>query len=269
MKGKKIMKNIRSKVLILITIIIGLSAFAFAQRPDKLSTEQWQLSEIYGRRVADSKAMLELNMNRTRFTGNTGCNRMFGNVSVRGRQIDFGSIGTTKMACDPRSNRLETDVLRGLNSVTRYRQIGDTLELFRRNQLMMKFTAIVKEYPDGDNSTRLRLEDRKWMLEQIGTRVNIKALPEAFVVFDGKKHSAGGNSSCNVFGGSYTATRERLRITNVISTMRACIEDERMQVEREFLDGLRNANRFEIRDNRLKLYKGNEILLTLRGERKQ
>jgi heat shock protein HslJ len=152
--------------------------------------------------------------------------------------------------------------------VTRYRQIGDTLELYRRNHLVMKFTAIAREYPDSSDSSMIRLEDGKWMLEQIGTRVNIKALPEAFVVFDEKKYSAGGNSSCNVFGGSYTATGDRLRITNVISTMRACIEDERMQVEREFLDGLRNANRFVVRDGRLMLYRGNEILLTFRGEKK-
>ena len=262
------MKYIQTKTVFLTVAIFTLSCAAFAQRPDKLSTEQWRLTQINGTRLTHSKAMIEINMNRTRFTGNTGCNRMFGSVSVSGKQIRFTGVGTTKMACIPEANRLERNVLNALNGVTRYRQIGDTLELYRRSQLVMKFTAIAKEYPDSGDSSKIRLEDRKWMLEQIGTRVNIKALPEAFVVFDEKKHSAGGNSSCNVFGGSYTATGDRLRITNVISTMRACIEDERMQVEREFLDGLRNANRFAIRDGRLMLYRGNEILLTLRGETK-
>lgn len=223
------MKYIKTKTVFFTVAILALSCAAFAQGPNKLSTAQWRLTQINGTRVTNSKAMIEININRTRFTGNTGCNRMFGSVSVNGRQI------------------------------------GDTLELYRRNQLVMKFTAIAKEYTDSGDSSRIRLEDRKWMIEQIGTRVNIKALPEAFVVFDEKKHSAGGNSSCNVFGGSYTTTGDRLRITNVISTMRACIEDELMQVERGFLDGLRNANRFAIRDNRLMLYRGNEILLTLRG----
>ena len=32
----------------------------------------------------------------------------------------------------------------------------------------------------------------------------------------------------------------------MISTMRACIEDERMNVEREFKNGLQKANRYEI-----------------------
>ena len=50
--------------------------------------------------------------------------------------------------------------------------------------------------------------------------------------------------------------------------MRACEEDGKMQLEREFLDGLRRANRFEIRHNRLQLFRGQRLLLTLRGENK-
>jgi heat shock protein HslJ len=41
-----------------------------------------------------------------------------------------------------------------------------------------------------------------------------------------------------------------------------------MQTEREFLDGLKAANRFEIRDERLMLYRDRELLLTFRGEAK-
>lgn len=123
----------------------------------------------------------------------------------------------------------------------------------------------MKDYPDD---SRIGLEDRKWVLQQIGNQVNVRALPEAFVNFDANKRSAGGNSSCNVFGGSYTAAGDRIRITDVVSTMRACIEDYRMTVERQFLDGLRDANRYEIRDGLLRLYRDRRLLLTLRGERK-
>jgi heat shock protein HslJ len=87
-------------------------------------------------------------------------------------------------------------------------------------------------------------------------------------VFDKNKGSAGGNSSCNVFGGSYTATGRTLKITEVISTMRACIEDDRMSIEREFLDGLRQANRYEIERGKLMLYRNQRLLLTFDGERK-
>jgi heat shock protein HslJ len=44
--------------------------------------------------------------------------------------------------------------------------------------------------------------------------------------------------------------------------MRACIEDERMVTEREFLDGLRDTDRYEIKANKLYLYKGRRLLLS-------
>jgi heat shock protein HslJ len=50
--------------------------------------------------------------------------------------------------------------------------------------------------------------------------------------------------------------------------MRACEEDDRMSVEREFLGGLRSATRFDLEDGRLMLYRGNELLLAFRGEKK-
>lgn len=44
--------------------------------------------------------------------------------------------------------------------------------------------------------------------------------------------------------------------------MRACIEDEEMNVEREFLGGLQKTNRFEINGGKLILYDGDNLLLT-------
>ena len=50
--------------------------------------------------------------------------------------------------------------------------------------------------------------------------------------------------------------------------MRACIEDERMNVEREFKNGLENANRFELAGGKLNLYRNRNLLLTFRAENK-
>jgi heat shock protein HslJ len=112
------------------------------------------------------------------------------------------------------------------------------------------------------------LEDRKWMLETIGNRRSTVSVRDAFVNFDDQKRSAGGNTGCNVYGGSYTTRNATISITEIMSTMRACEEGDRMDVETALLNGLRNANRYEIRDDRLYLYRGNNLLLTFRGERK-
>lgn len=257
------------KKLLIVFAIISASALGALAQGDRLSTSQWKLVQLHGVRVPNaSSAHLELNLNRTRFMGNTGCNRMNGAVAVQGRRIDFSNVVTTRMACvEWRARRVETGFVRALENADRFRQIGNSLELLDRNRVVARLTAMTRQWPD-EGDQRVDLEDRKWMLEAIKGVPVSKAGRTAFVVFDRNKQSAGGNSSCNVFGGSYTSTGRTLRITEVISTMRACIEDERMSIEREFLDGLRQANRYDIERGKLMLYRNDRLLLTLVGEAK-
>ena len=262
------MKQKYLKLGIKLFVIIGLlSAAVFAQGRNDLSARRWDLTEINGNRVYSSKAYLEIDGSQSRFTGNAGCNRMFGSVSVNGRNIDFGAVGTTKMFCSGNGvMKLEADFTRALERVTRFEKTGNTLSLYTRNRLVLKFKGTGKSNPD-DNSAA-RLEDKKWVLESIKGRSlpRIETLP--FINFDKSKGSAGGNTGCNVFGGNYSATRDTIEITNLVSTMRACIEDERMTIERQFKNGLENANRFEIKGGKLNLYQNRILLLTFRAENK-
>lgn len=256
------------KIIVFLALMSASAVAAFAQA-DRLGTRQWKLVQLDGVRVANaSRAYLEVNLAHTRFTGHTGCNRMNGAVDIRGRRIDFSNVATTKMACiEPRARRVETGFVRALENVDRFRQTGNSLELLDRNRVVARLTAMTRQIPD-DGDQRVDLEDRKWMLEAIRGVAVSKSGRTAFVVFDKNKGSAGGNSSCNVFGGSYTATGRTLKITEVISTMRACVEDDRMSIERDFLDGLRQANRYEIERGKLMLYRNQRLLLTFDGERK-
>lgn len=253
--------------LLTIATFIMLSVVASVAQNDRLGTTQWKLVRLVGTPVMNtSKAYLELNTDQTRFSGNAGCNRMFGAVTVQGRRIDFSNVGTTKMACrDPRVRNVETAFVRALENVDRFRRTRGSLDLYDRNRLVAKLTAVSNQPPDNGGQN-IGLDDRKWMLDAIkGTAVS-KSGRSAFVVFDRAKGSAGGNSSCNVFGGNYTASGSTLKIVDVISTMRACIEDDRMQIEREFLEGLRQTNRYEIKRGKLMLYRNDRLLLSFNGE---
>jgi heat shock protein HslJ len=250
--------------------IIGLlSAAVFAQNNwrNDLSARRWELTEINGKGVYSSKAFLEFDASQNRFSGNAGCNRMFGGVSVSGRNINFENIGTTRMFCSERGvMKLETDFTRALERVTRFEKNGNNLSLYARNRLVLKFKGTAK--PGSDDNSTVRLEDKKWVLESIRNRNLPKLETVPFISFDKAKRSAGGNTGCNVFGGNYSVTRETIAITNLISTMRACIEDERMNVEREFKNGLETADRFEIAGRKLNLYRNKTLLLTFRAENK-
>lgn len=256
------------KLLILSALITASVMSAFAQA-ERIGTRQWKLVQLDGANVVNSsRAYMEMNLDQTRFTGNTGCNRMFGAATVQGRRVDFSSIGSTKMACaDPRVRRVETAFVKALENADRFRQRGNVLELYDRNRLVMKLSAMTKQMPDNGDQN-VDLEDRKWMLESIKGAPVSKMGRTAFINFDKEKGSAGGNSSCNVFGGNYTSAGRILKITDVISTMRACVEDDRMAIEREFLDALGQANRFDIARGKLMLYRNDRLLLTLNGEAK-
>ena len=257
------------RLFVLIAFASAVATSALAQT-GQIGVRQWKLVELNRVNVANSSAAyLELNADQARFTGNAGCNRMFGTVSVRRDRVDFSNIGTTKMACaDRRVERAESDFVRALENADRFERRGNSLELYFRRRLVMKFTALTKQ-PPQDPADDVRLEDRKWMLEATEGVPVSKLGRTAFVVFDKDKGSAGGNTGCNVFGGSYSAVGRTMKLTEVISTMRACIEDERMKIEREFLDGLEKTNRYEIRREKLMLYQNNRLLLTFNGEAKK
>jgi len=244
-------------------ILVG-SAINFGQNKPLANTE-WKLIEANGVAVTNSSAAIKINEDGTKFTGSTGCNQMFGTLIVRGRNIDFQGIGSTKRMCKLMAGNIAEDVfLKALENATHYSWANSTLRLMdRRGRTVLRFTRV----RDGRQSGG-RLQDRKWVLEQIKGRQTYVPLPYAFLNFDAKKGSVGGNSSCNSFGGNYEASGTSITISKVISTMRACIEDDKRSVQHELFEGLRNARRFDIRDDRLFLYRGNEILLTFRGEGK-
>lgn len=252
------------KTLKLFAIITFLSVGIFAQNSNKNVSQRWIPVSIFGEKIGDSKAFIEINETEKRLTGNAGCNRMFGSFVSRGKNIKFSGIGTTKMFCGDESIvKLETNLLRSLNAATRYQKSGDSLKFYAGKKLISSFKSVKQTAPDS-----AKLEDKKWTLESFGDKPAPKTETTAFLIFDKEKKSAGGNTSCNVFGGSYVSEGASVKITEIISTQRACVEDERMNVEREFTNGLQNADRFEIKNGKLYLYQGETLLLNFNGENK-
>ena len=245
-------------------VIFALSAFA--QGAD-LGAKHWQLIYLNGKAVGDTKAYMEIDPSAGRFNGNTGCNRMFGSVKVDGRSVAFSGVGMTRMACvDSNIMKLEADFTKSLQNATRYRISDNELSIYADDKRIIRLRAADPE--GGSPSIAMKLEDKKWVLESIGGTFAGAIGKEVFINFDSAKGSAGGNTSCNAFGGDYTVKGNSLAFKGIISTMRACIEDNRMSTERSFLEGLQNTDRFEIKNGMLDLYKGDTLLLAFRGENK-
>ena len=242
--------------------MLTLAMATFAQ--NDIAKVKWVPIETIGEKITQTNAYLTINAAKTRITGNTGCNQMTGTVAIARRNIKFGPVATTRRACKLMAGSIPEDTfLQGLRDAVRYEQKDSFLVLYnRRNRAVLKFQSSKQ----GDDQTNSGLEGKKWMLESIGNRKTLVAISGVFIRFESEKHSAGGDTGCNVFGGTYKASGSSITITDVISTMRACIEDDKMQIERDLLEGLRTANRFAMEGGRLQLYRNSRLLLTLRPE---
>jgi heat shock protein HslJ len=252
-------------------LLIGLVGIFSCDVPAQagLGSQQWMLTEMNGKKIEGSKAFIQFNETEKRFSGNAGCNRMFGTYEITGKEIKFGAAGMTKMACiDPGVMEAEAEFAKALGEATRFKKNSKTLTIYAGDRTVLKFKAGSPAGIGQDPTGAIRLEDKKWMLDAIGETAISKTGELPFLSFDAAKGSAGGNSGCNVFGGNYTSEGNTLKITQIVSTMRACEEGDKMTVERGFLDGLQNADRYEIRGKKLLVYQGEKLQLTFTGEPK-
>lgn len=255
---------------IFFSVFFVFGSLSAAASPSMLDGGQWTLTHVNGRAVRDSKAYLEIDAAGRRFSGNAGCNRMFGKVSIDRKRIEFSQVGTTRMMC-PQILRSpsEAEFLESLQNASSYTIKQAELILKNRSgRKLLRFTRVIKLPPVVDTPHQSKLGERKWILESIKGVGAVVPKGEIFVSFDTAKSGIGGNSGCNVFGGEYSVSGSKIEIKELISTMRACVEDGRMSVERRLYDGFRTATRFEIRDEKLFLYNGKELLLTFRGAKK-
>ncbi len=106
----------------------------------------------------------------------------------------------------------------------------------------------------------------KWALTKLHTAEGMKEVivKKAFIRFDEEKKSAGGNGSCNSFGGSVTVKGDSLKFGNLFSTKMFCADVQ--GTEDSFFIALQKVTRFEIKDNSLLLLNGQDVLLEFESE---
>lgn len=109
-------------------------------------------------------------------------------------------------------------------------------------------------------STREKLDGKRWVVEVMNGN-QVEALEtQPFISFDAAKKRVSGNSGCNPFSGKYASSKNSIRIFDLIMTMRACVKGNQMQIQGEFMEILRLADRFEITERKLRLYQKEKLL---------
>jgi heat shock protein HslJ len=107
--------------------------------------------------------------------------------------------------------------------------------------------------------------DMKWNLKKMHTPSGTDIVnTKAFIKFNKEKGSAGGNGSCNNFGSTITLDGNKVSFSNIFSTKMYC--EGIQSIEDAYFKDLQMVNRYEITENRLFLYHGQEILLEFESE---
>lgn len=251
----------KSRILIvaLIAIAMGLNSSQAPAQTSLLYSAKWNLVELNGRKIKNSAAFIEFNGDTKQISGNATCNRFFGSFELSGRRFHSSGVGTTKRMClGLKMTQTETSFLKALDDSDRLEIKGGLLTFSKGKAILMRFERS-KTVDDRANADGLTAH--KWILKRIGDKEVSLGNDVPFLNFDREKRSAGGNSGCNVFGGSYKVDGTSINFSQMIATMRACEADDRMAIERGFLDGLRNADRYEIKGDRLLIGTAGDTLL--------
>ena len=138
---------------------------------------------------------------------------------------------------------------------------------FRTLLVLLLVTApvLVQAQASRDLSTGQRvLAGTNWRLVSLGppaAETDIVAGTTVTANF-GEDGRIGGSTGCNSYGGTYEVRGDTITIGRLVSTRRACLDQNANEQERGFLAALEAANRFRLSSNRLTVFadRGRSVL---------
>lgn len=130
------MKNIILAIFAVITIVSCGAMSKVGKTQANISNTSWTLAE----NLKGAKPTLIIESGR--LTGNAGCNNYFGELTLDATAGNFmtKNVGSTRKMCD--NMEVENMFLKMLSEVDKYVVMGNTLELYRGNLLLMKFNKL-------------------------------------------------------------------------------------------------------------------------------
>ena len=109
------------------------------------------------------------------------------------------------------------------------------------------------------------LEDTKWILESYGEPGILKAVLEGTEItatFESTTGRVHGSAGCNTYSGDYQISDNKHSIPLIVSTEIGCLEPEGiMEQELKYLKALQAAERDQIRDGKLEINYGTQMLV--------
>lgn len=233
------MKHVKFVWALIALIGMAISGvMAMAQDSNPLTGTKWTL--------VGSGITMEFGEDNRVF-GSGGCNRYTGGYTLDGDTISFGAVASTRMMCmDESVMAREMAFFSALSAATRIETDGEQLTLtYGANQRLI-FTRVSP------------LPGTAWQLVSFDGGTPAGIITAQFDA-EGRVTGSGG---CNSFGGSYITEGDGIQFSQMITTERACLNDDVMSQEAAFYEALSTAVVFNIADDELILIYGDNQTLT-------
>lgn len=112
---------------------------------------------------------------------------------------------------------------------------------------------------DSRPSSFALIASKRWTLAEIaGQRLREN---QPTLEFDAQARRVSGDSGCNRFSGSFEVNGSTLKLSQLVSTRRACLSAKASQLEANFLGLLEATTRFELAGGQLRLYSDKGLTL--------
>ncbi len=120
--------------------------------------------------------------------------------------------------------------------------------------------------PEDKTKQEVSLEDTKWLLQSYGEPGNVKDIladTEITAEFVSSERAIRGSAGCNSYFGGYEVEGNQISITGPIgATEMYCVEPGGlMEREQEYLAVLQNAETYDIKDDQLRIFCGDKVLI--------
>jgi heat shock protein HslJ len=96
----------------------------------------------------------------------------------------------------------------------------------------------------------------KWILVSFGkTRAEMPVIENSAITLEfADNNQVGGSGGCNSYGAKVEVQGKTLTITEIVSTLMACVDDKVMEQETQYFTALQGASNFEISGDNLTIF---------------
>ncbi|WP_223032545.1 META domain-containing protein [Hanstruepera marina] len=120
------------------------SATTVDKQSQKALNGEFSINQINGSKISLEDLTISFNDSLKTVSGYSGCNRFSGTYETIGNTLKIGPLASTKMACTPDRNAVESQFLSLLNEINTYEYLDGKLILKTGDKTVI--TALVKEH---------------------------------------------------------------------------------------------------------------------------